>query len=270
MRHHDYGIFLLQLHEKVLHNLAGDRVKRTRGLIREDVVRLHCKTSCQAKPLLLADRKPHGGTLQPVLHLVPQSDFSQIVLHDIRKLLFLRMHSVYSAAVGDIVKYGHRQRTRALRHETDASAQLYQVTVTGTDDILVPDHYLSVHLDIVHIVNQSVESLEQRALAASRRTDNAGNLVLRKHQVNVFENGSVVYRQIQMFDRQRVLVYVVCIHILHVVLGEMICYPTSSQAKYQHQYRKHECRCISPSRERVRHGYPVENRQRKSRSRRGQ
>ena len=136
MRHHDYGIFLLQLHEKVLHNLAGDRVKRTRGLIREDVVRLHCKTSCQAKSLLLADREPHGGTLQPVLHLFPQSDFSQIVLHDIGKFLFLRMHSVYSAAVGDIVKYGHRQRTRALGHETDASAQLYQVTVAGTDDIL--------------------------------------------------------------------------------------------------------------------------------------
>ena len=116
MCHHDDGVILFQFYEKVLHGLAGDRVQGTRSLVSQNEIRLHGKTPGEAKPLLLTDGKPHGRALQPVFHLFPQAHLGEVFFHDIIQLGFLRMHAMDAAAVSHIVKYGHRKRTRTLRH----------------------------------------------------------------------------------------------------------------------------------------------------------
>ena len=167
MGNHNDGILLLQLHEKVLDGLAGNRVKRTRCLVRENEIRLDSQAAGQAKPLLLADRQSLCGTLKPVLDLVPESDLGEISLHDLCKFLLFRMHSVNPASVGHIVEYGHRKRARPLRHQADSPAEFDEVPVRSRDNILVPYHYPSAYGCVIDIVYQSVEAFEKSTLATA-------------------------------------------------------------------------------------------------------
>ena len=167
MCHHYDRILLLEFHKEILDSLAGYRVQSTGCLISQNKIRLHRKTPRKAEPLLLTYGKTSRGTLKSVLDLIPQTDLCQILLHDLRHLLFLRMHAMNTAAIGDIVENRHRKRTRTLRNQSDTPAEFDEIRILGTDYILVTDHDLSVNLHPVHIIYQPVESFQQCALSTA-------------------------------------------------------------------------------------------------------
>ena len=176
------------------------------------------------------------------------------------------MHAMDAAAVSHIVKYGHRKRTRTLRHQPHTTPQLNEVAVFRPDNILASNHDLPVDFDIIHIVNQPVESLEQCTLAAARRTYDTCYLILRKCQIYILQNRPSFDGKIKIPDCKRFFFHIL-FHILHVVLSEMISNPAASEAEDQHNDGQHQRRRISPSREWLRHCYPIENSQRQCRCR---
>lgn len=100
--HHHNAIILLQLHKKILHRLARNRVKRAGRFVGQQVAGLHCQAACQAETLLLTAAKLVGRRVQAVLHLIPQADSLQIVTNDDIKLL-LATNTMYATPIGYIV-----------------------------------------------------------------------------------------------------------------------------------------------------------------------
>ena len=102
---------------------------------------------------------------------------------------------VVADAVGDVVVDRHRERHRLLEHHADLAAQPVQRVLRVEDVLAVQQHLAAGVLPGIQRID-AVEHAQQRRLAAARRADQRGHLLLGNVQVDVLERLLAVVEEI--------------------------------------------------------------------------
>ena len=84
---------------------------------------------------------------------------------------------VETHAEGDVLVDGHGERRRLLEHHADVGAQQIEVLLRAQHVLAVEQHLAVGALMRIEVVD-AVQDAQQRGLAAARRTDEGGHLVL--------------------------------------------------------------------------------------------
>ena len=151
--------------------------------VHQDHVGAHGDASGDAQPLLLTARQAECGTLEAVLHLLPQGGPAQRRLDDVVEFVTL-LDAVEARAEGEVVVDRFRERVRLLEDHADPAPHLDRIDVGSIQvDAVVQDRALDPRRldEVVH----PVEAPQHGRLAAAGGSDEGGDLVLADGEVDV-------------------------------------------------------------------------------------
>ena len=174
VRDDDDRVALLELHHQVLDPPGRDRVQGGARLVHQQHVGLRGERAGDAQALLLAAGHAERVRLQAVLGLVPQRRAAQGGLDD---LVGVALHAHHARPEGDVVVDRLRERVRLLEDHPDPLAHLHGVDRAVVEVLAVVDD-LAVDARARDQVVHPVQAADERRLAAARRPDQRGDLVL--------------------------------------------------------------------------------------------
>src|SRR5262249_10534609 len=134
-----------------------------------------------AETLLLSAGEREPVVLQLVLHLVPQGRARERLLDSLGDL---PPEAVEPEPESDVVEDAHLERIRLLEHHADVAAQHDRIDVPCVH-VLPVKAPVALQAEPPDEIMQPVEAPEYRALAATRRADEAGDLALLDRYVAV-------------------------------------------------------------------------------------
>ena len=174
-------------------------VQRRTRFVHQENLRLDRQQPRDAQLLLLLQRQPRRGLVQPVLHGVPQEDLAQrrfqhLVL--LRRAHLAQPRLVQFEAEEDVVAYRDRQRIGTLEDHADLLADLYQLDIVAEDVV-------AQHVDVpgrAHVsqpFDDAVAGTQQGGLPAPGGADHRGDHAALHPQVDVEERLEVAVPEVQ-------------------------------------------------------------------------
>ena len=189
----------LDLLHEVLDAPGGDGVEGRAGLVHEDDLGVGGQGPGDAEPLLLATGQAEARGLEAVLDLVPQGGLAEAALDDLVEGGALLGDAGGAGAVGHVVVDRLGERVGLLEDHPDPAPDLDRVDLAVVEvDAVVVERALDPG-DLDEVVH-AVEAAQHRGLAAARRADEGGDLVLLDVELDVAHGPEVAVVDGQVVD----------------------------------------------------------------------
>ena len=173
----DDGVIPRELRDELLDLQRGDGIERGAGFVHQKDVRHRGDGSCDAQTLLLTAGKTERVGLEAVFELVPKRGLREGALHGLVEGGFV-LHAVHAEAVGHVFVDGLREGIRFLEHHADLLAQLREIDIGVVDVLAFDEDFALRDARTGHAVVHAVDAAQQRAFAATGRTDQSGDAVV--------------------------------------------------------------------------------------------
>src|SRR5487761_394992 len=173
-----------------------DRIERRGRLVEQDHFRLERYGTRDTQPLLLAAGEAAPVLRELVLDLFPHRRIVQGLVHAIAQLSPADPPRE-TQAERDVFENRHGKGRRLLKDHADAEAQGRDIDRAREDVLPVEQYFPRGTVSRIQGVH-AVEDPQQRRFAASRRTDESGDVPVAQSYVDVLERMQVSVIEIEM------------------------------------------------------------------------